>query len=260
MATIEVATATADVPPAESIALTLTLRILGSKEGSTDLQAPANCKGSELKKLLQDVVALETRRCASSSKMARGIAAKLVLDDAKTLEEQGVEDEAMITVRAAEQYAASPESSFLRQSIAKNGTSSYYYAHANEKALPAEHRYVYGGEPAKLESSEAAVEAERPAIAIKTYSWSDEGDFVCIYISAEGEPKALEAARDGKNDEVSVTFETKSLQLLIEDASSSSSLRFALNLRSLENEILPEESKYRVSSGKRITLKLKKRR
>jgi len=169
-----------------------------------------------------------------------------------------VQDGAVVTVKNVDQEVL-PENSVLRQSISKNGGSSYYYAHANEKELPPEHRYVYGGAPAKLAETDVAnatAEPETPTMAIAKYSWADEGDFVCIYVSQEDEADAITAAKDGKSGEVVVNFDAKSVELTIHGQSRNYSLAF----RTLENEIVPDESKHRVSAGKRVTLKLKKKR
>lgn len=239
----------------------IALKVLGQKSGHTLVQVVRSTTGSELKSQLREVAGMDPECMRLFFQNGSRNSAKLVLEDSKSLSDQGVEDEAAITVRAAEQYAAAPEDSFLRQSIAKSGTTSYYYAHANEKALPAEHRYVYGGEPAKLEelNAEDLAAAQREAglaQAITSYSWADEGDFVCVYVGAEGEPAAIAAAGDGKGGEVSCEFGAKSVELKVHGSPKS----FALALRSLENEIVPEECTHRVSAGKRITLKLKKRR
>eukprot|EP00929_Paragymnodinium_shiwhaense_P037519 TRINITY_DN19979_c0_g1_i1.p1 TRINITY_DN19979_c0_g1~~TRINITY_DN19979_c0_g1_i1.p1 ORF type:complete len:292 (-),score=98.79 TRINITY_DN19979_c0_g1_i1:119-994(-) len=200
------------------------------------------------------------------------------LDLAKGLAEQGIEEEAFVSVFDP-QRDVRPQESALRQNIAKNGGQSYYFAHANEKELPPELRYVYGGEPIKLDGGQAAnaspasnggyaagdassspgatdIAKDIPVKAIQKYSWADEGDFVCVYVGAEGEADAIAAAKDGKNDEVQVNFEARAAELRI----TSGPKVFALLLRELEKEIVPEESKMRVSAGKRITLKLKKKR
>jgi len=188
-------------------------------------------------------------------------AVKVPLDEAQTLAAQGVENDASITVKDVDQVVAA-EDSALRKSIAKNGGQSYYYAHANENQLPPEVRYVSGGEPIKLTSeqtSQNAAAAEAPAKAdakvLAKYSWADEGDFVCVYISAENEPEAIAAAGDGKGGEVQVTFDARSVELRITGAKV-----FALTLKDLEKDILPDDSKHRVSAGKRITLKMRKKR
>lgn len=246
----------------------MALKVVLPKGGQpADVTAGTHITGLELKALLLEQVG---EVAVGSSVEGMGLvvqngsrnAAKVPVEDEQTLAEQGIEEGATVTVKLREEVVT-PDKSALRQNIAKNGKSSYYYAHANEKALPAEHRYAYGGEPAKLDAplneaaaAEGAAADAVPAVSIAKYSWADEGDFVCIYISADDETGAIEAAGDGKADQVKTTFDTKSVQLRI----SSECRHFALCLRNLENEIVPEECKHRVSAGKRVTLKLRKRR
>ncbi|CAK9105143.1 unnamed protein product [Durusdinium trenchii] len=209
----------------------------------------------ELKEQLREPLGLtaETPLALSYQNGSRN-SVKKVLEEKQGLAEQGVEDGACVTVKV-DAMEVRPENSFLRESIRNNGGNSYYYAHANEKELPPELRYVYGGDPIKLESNTEgdALKAEKAAKALTHYSWADEGDFVCIYVSAEGEPEAIEAAKDG---DVKVQFEARSAELRI----SKDSKEYALSLRQLEGEIVPDESKHRVSAGKRVTLKMKKKR
>jgi len=108
---------------------------------------------------------------------------------------------------------------------------------------------------ASLPTSDAAAK-EVPVKAVQKYSWADEGEFVCVYISAEAEADAIAAAKDGKSGEVEVQFEARSTELRVTDGLKV----YKLVLRELEKEIVPEECKHRVSVGKRITLKLKKKR
>jgi len=236
----------------------LLLRIVPPKGGQqTSLSVRGASTGADLKAVLEKALGFaaetQTLLCQNGSRNA----AKLPVDDARGLRDQGVEESAMITVRVNEEIVT-PEASALRQSIAKNGGQSYYYAHANEKALPLEHRYVYGGEPARLDApgAEQARSILTVPQAISQYSWADEGEFVCIYISADGEQDAIRAAGDGKAEQVRVDWDTRSFELRIE----SWPRPFALVLRNLENEIVAAECKHRVSAGKRVTLKLKKRR
>mmetsp|Transcript_92770 Transcript_92770/g.198913 ORF Transcript_92770/g.198913 Transcript_92770/m.198913 type:complete len:256 (+) Transcript_92770:65-832(+) len=240
----------------------LSLSLLIPKGGGKqeDLSVEAEITGQDLKVKVQEVLSIAPEHQLLFFQNGSRNAAKVALDDVLSLAAQDVEDGATITVKVNEKEVKS-ENSALRDSISKNGGSSYYYAHANEKALPPEQRYVYGGAPAKLaeaeaEAAAASLQEAAPAKAIAKYAWADEGDFVCIYISAEDEAEALEAAKDGKNGEVKVEFELKSAELRI----SGSARNFALVLKNLENEIVPEESKHRVSAGKRVTLKLKKKR
>jgi len=237
------------------------LKVIPPKGGQpSPVAADVGMTGKDLKDLVQDIAKAAPETLLLFFQNGSRNAAKVAVDDAKTLAEQGIEDDATITIRVNE-AEVSPGQSALRQSIAKSGGSSYYYAHANEKALPSEHRYVYGGAPAKLDdktAEEAAVAQQEsaPAVPISKYSWADEGDFVCIYVSAEAEGEALAAAGDGKGGQVSAEFGVKTVELRIK----ASPRDFALVLRNLENELVPEECKHRVSAGKRVTLKLRKRR
>lgn len=216
--------------------------------------------GLALKKKIEEALGVPAEQQLLLLQNCSRNAAKVTIDSDMTLQEQGVLDAAVVTVKTLDQEVK-PKDSVLRQSISKNGHSSYYYAHANEKELPLEHRYAYGGAPAKLSAEAAGYDATAvpeapPSIAIAKYSWADEGDFVCIYISQENEADAIAAAKDGKNDEVTANFEAKSVELTIRGDSKT----FSLVFRNLENEIVPEESKSRTSAGKRVTLKLRKKR
>mmetsp|Transcript_65437 Transcript_65437/g.210975 ORF Transcript_65437/g.210975 Transcript_65437/m.210975 type:complete len:254 (-) Transcript_65437:140-901(-) len=213
--------------------------------------------GDGLKLRLQEALGFAAQAQVLHFQNGSRNAAKVLLEDGRPLAEQGVEDGATVSVRVNEAEVL-PENSMLRQSIARNGGSSYYYAHANEQELPPELRYVYGGAPAKLGEAatpEAAAPREAPARAIKSYSWADEGDTVCIYVSAEAEAEALEAAGDGGGGRVTADFGPRSVELKVRGAAGD----FALVLRNLEGEILAEGSRHRVSAGKRLTLRLRKR-
>mmetsp|Transcript_68038 Transcript_68038/g.159532 ORF Transcript_68038/g.159532 Transcript_68038/m.159532 type:complete len:254 (+) Transcript_68038:53-814(+) len=235
----------------------LSLTVLYSKAaGTQQLSVSADITGEALKERLREALGLDAEvTLALSFQNGSRNSVKKVLEAQQSLGEQGVEDGASLTVKA-DAVEVRPENSFLRESIRNNGGNSYYYAHANEKELPPELRYVYGGEPIKLESQNAdsgdAIKASA-ARPLTKYSWADEGDFVCIYVSAEGEPEAIEAATRG---EVKVNFDVRSVEVRVCDGTK----EFALSLKQLEGEIVPEESKHRVSAGKRISLKMKKKR
>jgi len=236
--------------------LTLKLVLPKGLQAST-IAVPSGITALELSERLQEFTDIAAESQTLFFQNGSRNSAKLVLTGStRTLAEEGVEDGATVTLRINEK-AVTPESSVLRQSIAKNGGSSYYYAHAHEKALPLEHRYVYGGAPAKLDEKPAEEAClELASTTITRYSWADEGAFVCIYISAETEAEAVAAAGDGKKDQASADFDIRSFDFRITAAPR----EFALRLKSLENEIVPEDSKFRVSAGKRVTIKLKKRR
>lgn len=238
----------------------LSLRLVTpNSDGATnpiEVQSDATCVA--LKAKVEEVLGIAAGEQLLFFQNGSRNAAKVELDDERTLSAQGVLEGAAVTVKRVNEQVLT-ENSVLRQSISKNGGSSYYYAHANEKQLPQEHRYVYGGAPAKLDRPQADGAAAEPQIltkAIAKYSWADEGDFVCIYISHEDEADAIAAAKDGKNGEVDVKFQAKSVELRI----CAESRCYCLVLDPIENEITPEDSKHRVSAGKRVTLKLRKKR
>lgn len=236
---------------------TLSLRIIApGASGQSSVEVQADVTGLALKQKLEETLSIPHEQQLIFFQNGSRNSAKLTLDNDQTLEAQGIQDGAVVTVKSVDQEVL-PQNSVLRQSISKNGGSSYYYAHANEKELPPELRYVYGGAPAKLaDAQECTDKPQVPVVEVAKYSWADEGEFVCIYISQEDEADAIAAAKDGKNGEVVVNFEAKSVELVIHGQSRNYSLVF----RSLENEISAEESKHRVSAGKRVTLKLKKKR
>lgn len=239
-------------PEAEPLHLTL---VPPKGASHAELTMDPAATGQDLKLRVQEVTGVAPESQLLFFQNGSRNAAKTVVDSSLTLAAQGIEDAATITLRLNEECVL-PENSVLRQSIRKNGGSSYYYAHANESALPPEHRYVYGGAPAKLGEADPQIALQQAAHAIKKYSWADEGDFVCIYIDAEAEAEAVKEAADGRNGEVKVEFGPKSVELRIQrDAR-----EFAFILRNLENEVVPEDCKHRISAGKRITLKLKKKR
>eukprot|EP00928_Gymnodinium_smaydae_P016678 TRINITY_DN16298_c0_g1_i1.p2 TRINITY_DN16298_c0_g1~~TRINITY_DN16298_c0_g1_i1.p2 ORF type:complete len:239 (+),score=63.14 TRINITY_DN16298_c0_g1_i1:65-781(+) len=225
------------------MAPTLRLAVVGKGGQLQDVEVDAEATGQDLKEQVRLALDLQAPISSLAVSFQNGSrnAAKVLIADERSLAEQGLEDGVRLTVKDSSLEVA-PADSVLRQSIARNGGQSYYYAHANEKDLPPEHRYVYGGEPAKL------------AQAIVQFAWADEGDFVCVYVSAEGESEALAAARDGKSGEVEVRFEPRFAELRVKG----SSKVYALALRDLEGDIVPEQCKHRVSAGKRITLKLRK--
>merc|ERR1711933_326274 len=76
-----------------------------------------------------------------------------------------------------------------------------------------------------------------------------------IYISKEGEPEAVQAAGDGKNGQVEVKYLPRALRLTVHGPQ----LDNVFLLDRLYYEIIPEESTFRVSLNKRITLTLKKK-
>lgn len=206
------------------------------------------------------------------------------LKEGDTLQEQEVTDGAVITVgihgMKGDTVAEDPETGELpddavNSSIAVKGDTSYYHAHRGKKTnLTEEQRIVSGGAPQMLAEGETEVlsrtearpissllfeddstEAGRPRRAIKNYSWGDEKETIKIYIHKEGEPDVIAAAGDGKSGQVDVKFLAKALKLTVKGPLHDLVLQFD----NIYYDIIPEESKFRVSADKRITLTLKKK-
>ena len=188
------------------------------------------------------------------------------LRDDDTLE--GIEDSAVLTVgvhgTGGGQNTEELPDTAVENSIAAKGENSYYFAHAKTAEVPEEHRIVSGGSPKKLAEGEPLPEPisamklgeqQRPERAILNYAWGDEKEAVKIYVSAEAEAQALEAAGDGKSDQVKVSYSPRACELRIH----AEKLDWVLDLTPLYYEIVPEECKFRVSQSKRITLTLKKK-
>lgn len=243
----------------------LTLQLVAPKGGpSGNLEVDSELTGTDLRTHVHTALGIQPDAQLLYFQNPIRNSAKVSVDDDRSLRSQGIEDGATLLVRLSTVEVA-PSDSVLRQSIAKNGNQSYYYAHASEKQLPHEHRYVYGGAPVKLSDAEIAAvappeaaseDAAPPVTAIKNYSWADGVDFVSIYISADGEPDAVAAAGDGKGGEVETQFDARLAELKVKGPNRT----FALVLRDLEGEVEPQECKHRVSEGKRLTIKLRKKR
>eukprot|EP00397_Hematodinium_sp_SG-2012_P035786 GEMP01038551.1.p1 GENE.GEMP01038551.1~~GEMP01038551.1.p1 ORF type:complete len:233 (+),score=49.54 GEMP01038551.1:347-1045(+) len=139
--------------------------------------------------------------------------------------------------------------SALRSNICEKGDMSYYYAHKKDLGLAPEQRYVYGGEPEKIGQTDAVQLA--PVVAIIKYAWSDEGENIKIYITAEDEGLAIAAAQDKEAIKFECEENRVSMQITSEKA------RYVFRLGNLERPIVPAESKYRVS-GKKVSITLKK--
>jgi len=239
------------------------LRVIPPKTGeAANVEASADETGAALKQRVADALGISPENHVLLFQNGSRNAAKKPVEEAATLAAQNLDDGATITVQESDQYVQRDDS-FLRQSIAKNGQTSYYYAHASEKELPIEHRYAYGGAPQKLEDEATVKDAaslveSAPVISIIKYAWADEGEVVKLYIGADGEPEAVEAAKDGKGSEVSASYGPRSVELKVR-AGAEKGKDFCLLVKDLEHEIRPDECKFRVSAGKRITLTLQKK-
>eukprot|EP00746_Dinoflagellata_sp_MGD_P087006 gnl/MRDRNA2_/MRDRNA2_34507_c0_seq1.p1 gnl/MRDRNA2_/MRDRNA2_34507_c0~~gnl/MRDRNA2_/MRDRNA2_34507_c0_seq1.p1 ORF type:complete len:254 (+),score=50.45 gnl/MRDRNA2_/MRDRNA2_34507_c0_seq1:120-881(+) len=220
------------------------------------LSIDKTCTGQELTQRVCQAVGSATNRWTLTYQLQSRSDPKVEVEHEKSLEEQGILDGSFIGCRAAEYETKKGDESALRTSIARGGDMSYYYAHKAESAPPPEHRYVYGGDPAKIADGPAPDSKDVMPLTPVQYAWADEGDAVKIYIQGDKEPDAVAAAKSGKNGEVRCNFQPRSFLVEISDGNK----RWGLTLTDLENEILPEESKYRVSAGKRVTLTLTKKK
>lgn len=167
-------------------------------------------------------------------------------------------DSEIEAVQSKESIASRSESK-LRNSIETYGTNSYYYAHSKSREflVPEGAKVVEGpgiitgGTPVKLDSSEVLLPSTIRR-KMEKYSWCDEGEKVRIYIE---DPNVLPLIADS-TDAVSCSFDVSTMSLEVRQ---SVSVVFCLDLE-LNEEIDPQESSYRVSLGKRITVTLRKKK
>lgn len=173
-------------------------------------------------------------------------AEEVVVDDDTTLEVQGVQSGAVITI---EQVKAAPCSA-SQNSISKHGKLSYYHTYREDPRFSAEQSVQKGGEPVRLEAS-ASIESD---IRIVKYTWADDAKNVKVFVDAEEEPRAVKAAGDGKGSRVNPDFQEQGFRVAIQDEGR----RFVLEVPKLYEKISPKDCKVRVSEGKRITVTLRK--
>lgn len=149
----------------------------------------------------------------------------------------------------------------LRTSIETYGTNSYYYAHDRSRdfVVPPDAiviegpGIITGGAPVKIAEGEPLRAApSKIRNRIEKYAWADEGDKVRIYID---DANVVELIKDS-TDAVSCSFDVQSMNL---EMAQSETCVLALDIPELNEEIDPQESAYRVSLGKRITVTLKKK-
>lgn len=147
----------------------------------------------------------------------------------------------------------------LQSSIETYGTNSYYYAHskAKEFVVP-DHAIVVegpgiitGGAPVKL-AEETPTESLVARRRIEKYSWLDDGNKVRVYVD---DPNILPLIADSM-EAVSCSFDVRSMCLEVQQ---SASVLFCLDIPSLTEEIDPQESSFKVSLGKRVTVTLVKK-
>merc|ERR1712060_66265 len=170
---------------------------------------------------------------------------RIEIDDNTTLEVQGVLNGAVITI---EQLKVAPDSA-SKDSIEKHGRLSYY--HKADPRFASEHSVQVGGDPVALGSASRVDNI----VGIERYTWADDGKSVKVFIDVAEEPRVLAAAGDGKQGNMDVSFQESGFCLTVLEEGGR---KFILNVPKLNMEIIPGQSKFRVSAGKRITLTLKK--
>jgi len=173
------------------------------------------------------------------------------------------------------------DTSALHKNIAEKGTNAYYFAHSRSYEIPAHAKIitgpglVAGGPPQKLDgpdgspaadhgtapSPQAAAEDASPegaaspqkdlepeALALKEYSWSDDGAKVKVYVPCDALPSDAGL--------VNASFDSKAVSV---DVATVPRRRFRLD--KLNKEIEPQECKVKADAAKgRITITLVKKR
>merc|ERR1712032_1652579 len=115
--------------------------------------------------------------------------------------------------------------------------------------VPDELRIASGGEPQKLDDKEADND-----VRITKYTWANDGKNIKVFIEAAEEPRAVEAAWLRNHSNVKIDFTDSGFSMMVPDEGRS----FVLNIPNLHKEIVPRESKVRVSQGKKITVSCRK--
>jgi len=169
-----------------------------------------------------------------------------ILDDDYSLKHQGVTTGATIVCQLAA----------WNRPTSKLGESSYYMWAANEKAVPDDIRVQKCGAPVQLKVESASDAAfHLPVRRIQKYAWSDDSRrTVKVYINAEAEPAAINAAGKAGESRLEVEFGEQSLCLKINGESAT----YELSIEHLEHPIVPGECKAKLVAGKRIALTLRK--
>lgn len=205
------------------------------------------CTGTALKERVQYIAkaAPQDQILYFENGQGSSVSSRIEIEDNTTLEVQGVESGALITI---EQLKAAPESA-SKDSIEKHGRLSYY--HRADPRFASEHSVQVGGDPVSLGSASRIDNI----VGIERYTWADDGKSVKVFIDVAEEPRVLAAAGDGKRGNVDVSFQEAGFCLTVAEEGGR---KFILNVPKLSMEIIPGQSKFRVSAGKRITLTLKK--
>mmetsp|Transcript_73958 Transcript_73958/g.165536 ORF Transcript_73958/g.165536 Transcript_73958/m.165536 type:complete len:254 (-) Transcript_73958:96-857(-) len=204
------------------------------------------CTGEALKEKLRYIAKAQVEDQAVHFQNSSEGSEAVELVDETTLEVQGVRSGALITI---DRLKAAPDSA-TQDSIYKRGKLSYYHTYREDPRFSSDMSVQGGGQPVKLDA-EAKID---DAIRIDNWTWADDGKNVKIFVEADAEPRAVQAAGDGKNGRVDSVFREQGFAVMIKDGER----RFALEVPKLYAAINPKECKVRVSEGKRVTVSLRK--
>lgn len=204
------------------------------------------CTGEALKEKLQYIAKAQAADQVLHFQNGSEGSDAVELVDESTLEVQGVRSGALITI---DRLKASPDSA-TQDSISKRGKLSYYHTYREDPRFTTEMSVQSGGTPVRLDT-EARID---DAVRIDKYTWADDGKNVKIFVDADAEPRAVQAAGDGKKGRVDAVFQEQGFAMIVKDEGR----RFALEVPKLYNTISPKDCKVRVSEGKRITVSLRK--
>mmetsp|Transcript_73915 Transcript_73915/g.228379 ORF Transcript_73915/g.228379 Transcript_73915/m.228379 type:complete len:254 (+) Transcript_73915:65-826(+) len=204
------------------------------------------CTGEALKEKLRYIAKAQPQDQVVHFQNGGESASAVELVDESTLEVQGVESGALITI---DRVKAAPESA-SQDSLYKHGKLSYYHTYREDPRFTSDMSVQGGGEPVKLDGSGTIADAVR----IDKYTWADDAKNVKIFVEAEAEPRAVKSAGDGKGGKVDAVFQENGFALKITDEGR----KFVLEVPKLYSAINPKECKVRVSDGKRITVTLRK--
>lgn len=204
------------------------------------------CTGEELKEKLRYIAKAQAGDQVVHFQNSSEGADVVQLVDEGTLEVQGVQSGALITIDRLKAVAESA----TQDSIHKRGKLSYYHTYREDPRFSSDMSVQSGGEPVKLDAEAKVVDA----IRIDKYTWADDAKNVKIFVEAEAEPRAVQAAGDGKGGKVDGVFQEQGFALIVKDEGR----KFVLEVPKLYSAINPKECKVRVGEGKKITVTLRK--
>mmetsp|Transcript_80745 Transcript_80745/g.127547 ORF Transcript_80745/g.127547 Transcript_80745/m.127547 type:complete len:193 (+) Transcript_80745:30-608(+) len=157
---------------------------------------------------------------------------------------------------AATEASENAEASALRENIQKKGENAYYYAHNRKFEIPPDAKVisgpglVTGGPPVKLDIEANGSPAEKRVEAIRSFSWTDDGGKVKIYLQLpEG---TLQDA-----SQVTCDFQDRSFHLQV----ACGNVTYMCKMDPLYGDIVPDACSYRSNMEKsKVTVTVKKKK